>query len=125
MDASKHDVILSARNFDLTDALKTLVHEKTEKLYQHESHIIRIRVELEATGPKGDATGYLAKGLIEIKGPTLVSQAESEDLYKSVDLLVQKLDRLLRRRSRLHRTKRKETGPVDIPAELPKVGTSG
>ena len=44
----------------------------------------------------------------------------TEDLYKSIDLMVQKLDRMLRRRSRLQRVKRKDTHLIDLPASIPK-----
>ena len=44
----------------------------------------------------------------------------TEDLYKSIDNLVQKLDRMLRRRSRLNKVRRKDTHLIDIPAQIPK-----
>ena len=115
------ELILSGVHLDLTDALKKTVHEKVEKLFRHEEDIVRIRVELEYDKAKSPQDQFLAKGHIEIHGPDMIISVRSEDLYKSIDQLVDKLDRKLRRRSRLQRVKRKETHDIDLPAELPKV----
>jgi len=62
----------------------------------------------------------VAKGHIELNGAPKVASAGTDDLYKSIDLLVEKLDRMLRRRSRIRKTKRNHPHDVDIPAEIPK-----
>ena len=116
------DIIISGHNLDLTEALKRMVIEKVSKLFDHENHIVRIRVELSASQVNTNA--FHAKGLIEIRGKDLVADVGSEDLYKSIDLLESKLDRMLRRRSRLRVLKRKQPHGVDIPAALPKVQTA-
>jgi len=59
-----------------------------------------------------------------MRGPALNVTVESEDLYKSIDEMVEKLDRMLRRKSRLSRVKRKSTHEVEIPAALPKVANA-
>lgn len=115
-----NDIIISGSNIDLTEALKQIVLEKTSKLFEHENQIIRIRVELSLSQPN-HAKAFVAKGHVEIKGKDLIANVSSEDLYKSIDLLEQKLDRMLRRRSRLRVLKRKQPHSVDIPAVLPKV----
>lgn len=115
-----NDIIISGHNLDLTKALKSMVIEKVSKLFEHENHIIRIRVEL-STGQANHKTEHLAKGYVEIKGKDLVANVSSDDLYKSIDLLENKLDRMLRRRSRLRVLKRKQPHGLDIPAEIPKV----
>ncbi len=117
---NNHDVTITGIHLDLTDALKTLVTEKVEKLFHHESHILRIKVDLEYNSNITKQKEYIAKGHIEINGPPLVATAETGDLYKSVDDMVEKLDRMLRRRSRLRKVKRKNTHEVEIPAEIPK-----
>lgn len=114
-----NDIIISGHNLDLTEALKNMVIEKVSKLFDHENHIIRIRVEL-STRQANHSREHLAKGYVEIKGKDLVANVSSEDLYKSIDLLESKLDRMLRRRSRLRVLKRKQPHEVDIPAVIPK-----
>ena len=117
----QHDVIISGNHLDLTDSIKNIVIQKVEKLYQHENRIIRLRVELDLEKNKKSDDQHVAKCLLERRGPTIVVSAKSEDLYKSIDLMVQKMDRQLRRASRLDRVKRKQTHSIDIPADLPTV----
>lgn len=116
----QHDVIVTGRHIELTEAMKNIVHGKVEKLFAHEERIIRLRVELEYNKNVTNQGEYIAKGHIEINGPPLILKVESDDLYKSIDEMVTKLDRKLRRRSRLFKVKRKQLHGVEIPAELPK-----
>lgn len=121
MKQSESTLIISGVHLDLTEALKSIVREKADKLFRHEQRIIRIRVELEFNTNRQHQDEYVACGHIEMHGPPMVVREASDDLYKSVDLMVNKLDRMLRRRARLERVKRKSARPVEIPADLPKV----
>ncbi len=117
----QHDVIISGLNVELTDAMKNAVREKVEKLFDHNEHIIRVRVELEYDNHQvSHQKEFIAKGHLEVRGNDHNASAASSDMYKSIDQLVQKLDRMMRRRSRLKKVKRKDTHSVDIPAEIPK-----
>ena len=120
MKEQGNDIILSGSNIDLTNALKSIVKEKMQKLFDHESQIVRLRIDLSFENTKGKESQFSAKGVIEIRGNDLVSSVTSDDLYKSIDLLENKLDRMLRRRSRLRVLKRKKPHPVEIPASIPK-----
>lgn len=82
----------------LTPALLQAAHEKAERLLRHNAHIIRIRLDLEHHDTKAPEQRFIAKAQVEIDGPDLIASATSEDAYKSVDLLVDKLDKLLRDR---------------------------
>ena len=119
---NSHDLIITGIHMDLTEPLKQTVSDKVDRLFRHEERIIRVKVELECDyGRGGKEHEFIAKGHIEINGPTLNVAVVDPDCHKAVDLLVDKLDRMLRRRSRLRRVKRKDTHEVDIPASLPKV----
>ena len=52
---------------------------------------------------------FAAKGLIEIGGPDLIASVRSDDAYKSLDLLSDRLDRMLRERSRTRTDRRNNT----------------
>ena len=72
--------------------------------------IIRARIELEHDSESSSHENeYVAKGHLEFKGKSITISVLSENIYKAVDDLVEKLDRGLRRRSRLRRVKRKQT----------------
>ena len=125
MKNTKNAIIITGVHLELTQALKDKVNEKMDKLFAHEAGIIRIRVELEYNAHHSTCENeFIAKGHIEIEGPPMIASVASNDLYESIDKLTIKLDRMLRRRSRLQRVKRKHPHEVDIPAELPKTDPS-
>ena len=121
---NNHDVIITGRHIELTDSLKFIVHEKAEKLFNHDDRIIRLRVELEYNQNVTNQKEFIAKGHIEMRGPGLNVTSETEDLYKSIDDMVHKLDRMLRRKHRLSKVKRKDTHRIELPADLPKVASA-
>ena len=117
----QHDVIISGNNMELTEAIKNMVHEKAEKLFEHEENIIRMRVELDYDTHNASHQGeFIAKGQLEVRGNNHFASAATDDLYKSIDDMVNKLNRMLRRRSRLQKVKRKDTQSIEIPSEIPK-----
>ena len=121
---NNHDVIITGRHIELTDSLKFIVHEKAEKLFNHDDRIIRLRVELEYNQNVTNQKEFIAKGHIEMRGPGLNVTSETEDLYKSIDDMVHKLDRMLRRKHRLSKVKRKDTHSIEFPADLPKAASA-
>ncbi len=124
MKNNDHELIVSGVHLELTQALKDIVREKIEKLFRHEERILRVRVELEFNSTVTKQDQFIAKGHIEIYGKPMVVSEASDDIYKSIDLAVTKLDRMLRRRSRLKKVKRKHPHEIDIPAEIPKTQTA-
>lgn len=105
-------IIVRGIHLELTAALRAAVVEKSTRLLRHNDHIVRVRVDLEHDHTTGDRAAFLAKGHIEIAGPDLIASVASDDAYKSLDLLVDKLDRMLRERSR-HRADRRNNGAAD------------
>ena len=117
----QHDVIISGLNMDLTDAIKNVVEQKAEKLFEHDDNIVRMRVELEYDAHKrSHQKEFIAKGHLEVRGNDHNAHSETDDLYKSIDEMVNKLDRMIRRRSRLKKVKRKDVHEIDIPVDIPK-----
>jgi len=96
---SNAPIVVSGVHMDLTDALKETVCAKVEKLLRHNPRIIRVHVELVHARSRDHS---------------IVVREESEDLYKSLDLLVDKVDRQLRRRHRLEKEKRNHPHPTDL-----------
>ena len=115
-----HDLIVSGIHLELTPSLKTFVQEKSERLFRHEESIVRVRIELESDAKQAVSTRFVAKGHIEIHGPDMNASVASDEMHKAVDMLVDKLDRMLRRRARLFKVKRKHTHEVGIDAMLPE-----
>jgi putative sigma-54 modulation protein len=114
-------IIVRGVHLDLTGALKTIAEEKVARLFRHQEHIIRVRLDLEHDKKRALHQAFIAKGHIEIRGPDLLASVASDDLYKSLDELIDKLDRMLRRRACAAKDKRHHPHAVEIPSELPKV----
>jgi putative sigma-54 modulation protein len=114
-------LILRGINLSLTEAMRSAIETKVDKLLRHEPNIVRVRIDVE-NGSHGGVPVFTAKGHIEIGGPDLLASVSTEDAYKSIDFLIDKLDRLLRKRvtaitSRRHgddiRTHDHEKTPMD------------
>ena len=115
---NQHELIVSGIHLELTPSLKTFVQEKTERLFRHEDRIVRIRVELECDPKETVSARFKAKGHIAIHGPDMNAAVGSDECHKAVALLVDKLDRMLRRRSRLMKVKRHLNHVQEQDAEI-------
>ena len=115
---NQHELIVSGIHLELTPSLKTFVQEKTERLFRHEERIVRIRVELECDPKETVSARFKAKGHSAIHGPDMNAAVGSDECHKAVALLVDKLDRMLRRRSRLMKVKRHLNHVQEQDAEI-------
>ncbi|MBW8780633.1 MAG: ribosome-associated translation inhibitor RaiA [Verrucomicrobia bacterium] len=113
-------LLLRGIHLNLTDAMKAVIHEKVGRLLRHEPRIDRIRIDVDLDKTKGSKPHFIAKGQIEIGGPDLIASVDSDDAYKSVDLLMDKLDGLLRKRHSALKEKRHHPHAVELDAALPK-----
>ena len=98
---------MSGHHLLLTPAIKSLTEEKFAKLFTRNSKIHRARVEFEEERCRTSPTKltFTAKGILE--GVNIMASAAAEDLYKSIDMLVRKLDGQLRRKHGSAHAKRK------------------
>ena len=114
--ANNPKLLLRGIHLSLTEAMRAMLAEKAERLLRHEPRIDRIRIDIEHDATRGREV-FVAKGHIEINGPDLIASVKSEDAYKATDLLIDKLDRLLRRRTNLFKARRHRDARVaDIAA---------
>ena len=110
-------IILSGIHLELTDALKAKVEEKAQKLFGHKARIVRLRVELSAEQKQS----FIAKGHLEMPRESLIVSKKHRDLYKAIDMMIEGLDRQLRKIRAGEKHKRHHPHGVDIPAEIPKI----
>jgi putative sigma-54 modulation protein len=113
-------LIVRGIHLELTDALRAAAAEKTARLFRHEEHIIRLRIDVECDKTQDINHRFVAKGQIEIRGPDLIASVSSEDAYKCIDLLVDKLDGLLRKRHSHRKENLHHPHGVEISDSLPK-----
>jgi putative sigma-54 modulation protein len=117
---NNRELIVSGIHLELTPSLKVFVQEKMDRLFRHEERILRLRVELECDPKEKYAARFKAKGHITINGPALNASVSSDECHKAVALLVDKLDRMLSRRSAIVRVKRHHPHAIELGALLPK-----
>lgn len=115
------ELIVSGIHLELTPSLKAFVQEKADRLFRHEERILRIRIELECDQKTRDPSQrFIAKGHMQINGPAYNAAVVSGECHNAVNLLVEKLDRMIRRRSRLIKARRHHTNAYQLAeAALP------
>ncbi len=116
-----NELIVSGIHLELTPSLKTFVQEKVDRLFRHEVRIVRMRVELESDPKQQVSKRFTAKGHIKLQGLDLNAAVSTNELHKSLALLVDKMDRMLRRNSRLTKVKRNNPHAIELDVLLPKV----
>jgi len=116
-------LVVRGIHLELTDALRNAVAEKTARLFRHEEHIVRLRFDIEHDKTADVNRRFVAKAEIEIRGPNLNAAASSEDAYKSIDLLVDKLDGLLRKRSNHRKEKIHHPHSIELSDAVPKTSS--
>lgn len=97
-------LILRGIHLPLTPAMKEIFTRKASRLMRHEPSLLRVRVDVSMDQSRPPL--FSARGLMELAGPDMAATVTTENAYKSVDLLIDKLDRMLRKRSAAqHRTR--------------------
>jgi len=104
-----NNITISTKKIRLNKHLKEICQSKSDKLFNHSNNIISLNIELEKDPHSSThESEFLAKGHLLTKGKSTNLKASSDNIYKSIDLLIHKLDRSLRRHNRLAKVKRKQ-----------------
>ncbi len=77
---------ISGQHVELTDALRSYINKKIDKLASHLQGITSVHVML-----KIEKHLQIAEGQVSFPGNHIHADAESEDMYKTIDLLTDKL----------------------------------
>ncbi len=91
-------LILRGLHLSLTDAMKEALETKAARLLRHGPRILRVRIDVD-TGVRAGVRTFTAKGRIEIAGPDMAASVMAENAYVAINLLIDKLDRMLRKRA--------------------------
>ena len=81
-------ITMSGHHVEITAALREYINSKLAKLARHFDQITTAQVTLSIEKLK-----QKVEASIHVAGADLFAQAESEDMYTSIDALVDKLDR--------------------------------
>jgi putative sigma-54 modulation protein len=102
-------LIIRGIHLRLRPKLSDAIGAKAERLLRHEDHLVLLRIDLEHDQTREPGQAFVARGYIEIRGPDLVASVSAAEASTAIDLLVAKLDALLRRRH--ERRIRRRTDP--------------
>lgn len=83
---------ISGHHIELTSALQDYIRTKMQRIERHFDHVMDVHVVLgtEALKQKAEAT-------IHVAGNNLHAESTHDDMYAAIDLLIDKLDRQVRK----------------------------
>ncbi len=81
-------ISISGQHLEITDAIRDYVESKFDRLTRHSDTITRIEVVLRV-----EKNRQIAEGSIHVAGADLHALSENDDMYASIDLMIDKLDR--------------------------------
>lgn len=81
---------IHGQQIEVTPALRNYVSTRFQRLARHYEHPFEVRVQLGLDKPN-----HRAEATITLPGKTLHADASAVDMYAAIDLLADKLDRLL------------------------------
>lgn len=93
-------IVIEGKNIHLTSPLKDYVNEKLSKLSKHYDHVIKgheVKVKLSVTKNPRITNNNITEVTIFLDGKIIRSEQASEDMYASIDLVVDKLDRQIQK----------------------------
>lgn len=79
---------LTGNHVEITDAMREYVISKVSKITRHFDHVIDVSVILSVEKLK-----QKAEANVHVRGKDIFVETDSEDMYASIDSLVDKLDR--------------------------------
>ena len=94
----------------LNDTVKAFIEAKAERLFRHEPRILRVRIDVEPD-VRSRTPRFTAKGRVELAGPDLTASVATDSAPASITLLIDKLDRMLRKRTN-NLLRRRTTGDI-------------
>jgi len=83
---------ITGHHLTVTDALRSHIDEKFARLSRYFDHIISAQIILNV-----EKHDQKAEAILHVAGGELVANAEHEDMYATIDLLIDKLSRQLKK----------------------------
>ncbi len=112
---------VKGRNMEVSESIRSYAEQKLGKLERQLSDGARVELELAREKNPSIAASEVAEATIWTKGPVLRARESSADMKASIDQLVDKLARQIKRYSekRRRRVSRSVSGPASVALEAP------
>ena len=101
------NIHVTGRQVEITPALQDYVVSKLSRITQRFDQVVDISVTLSV-----EKLEHKAEALVRVPGNDIFADANSADMYASIDSLVDKLDRQLARRKEKNESQRTDTDTV-------------
>jgi putative sigma-54 modulation protein len=90
-------VIVKGRNINVTNTLREYAVEKMAKMTKYLDQIMQIEIEFIVEKNPSIANAKTVEATVFTKGPVIRAKESSSDMYASIDLVVDKLERQIKR----------------------------
>jgi putative sigma-54 modulation protein len=107
---------VKGRNLEVSDALRSYAEQKLAKL-ERQLNDPRVELELAVERNPSIAANHVAEATIWTRGPVLRAREASSDMRASIDQLVEKLERQVKRYRSQGRARRRRAARANGPAE--------
>jgi putative sigma-54 modulation protein len=87
------NLTISGHHLEVTPAIREYVQNKLERIKRHFDHVIDIAVILSVDNLSEKEKRQKAEINLRLSGKTVYVESLSQDLYASIDMLIDKLDR--------------------------------
>jgi putative sigma-54 modulation protein len=116
------NVQVTGRNIDLTPALKEYLLDKLQRSQKHFDHALNAVALLSVAKNPSVADSQTAEVTIKLNGAVIRGEESTENMYASIDLVADKIERQLRKYKTRYYSKGKATerhGPENLNDESP------
>ncbi len=108
-------VLVTGRHVEVTPALRQHILEKLQKLEKYRLNITEAAVTLDV-----EKYRHLAEINVHVRGGMIQTKEETPEMYASIELAVDKIERQMRRLKEKRRNHRLREAPSPLPpAPLP------
>jgi len=120
------EVVVTARNCEITDRYRAHVNEKLTRLEKHDHRIIRMHVEVDCEANPRQHKGAVRVELTAFsKGPVIRAEACAEDKMGALDVALDKMASQMRKAADRRRVHRGRHAPVSVGQALADVPVDG
>ena len=99
------DIVISGHNFESSDALNEIIHKKFKRLLNHYGHFI---TDIEVILKIDNEHRNIAESNVHVPEKQINASASTDDMYKSVDEMIHKLEVQLEKYKEIHFGHKKE-----------------
>jgi putative sigma-54 modulation protein len=110
---------VSGKNLDTTEAIVAYAERKLTKLTKHLPDDTRVELQFAVERNPSIADSQVVEATVWTKGPVLRAREGSADMYASIDMLADKLERQVKRYNDRRHRGRPHHGAAGSPGTLP------